>query len=61
MVRNYQNADCMQFKNKFVVLFVIIFGTLSFPILTRGVAPGGEAANFAKYPSLKVAYISKLS
>jgi len=33
MVWNYQNADC-SFENKFIVLFIIIFGTptLSFPI-----------------------------
>jgi len=30
MVWNYQNADC-SLKNKFIVLFIIIFGTLSFP------------------------------
>jgi len=31
MVRNYKNADC-SLKNNFVVLFIIIFGTLSFPV-----------------------------
>ena len=31
MVRNCQNADCT-FKNKFIVLFVIIFGTFSLPM-----------------------------
>ena len=30
MVLNYQNADC-SLKNKRIVLFVMIFGTLSFP------------------------------
>ena len=30
MVRNYQNADCSLRKN--MVSFIIIFGTLSFPI-----------------------------
>jgi len=29
VVRNYQNAD-FSLKNKFIVLFIIIFGTLSF-------------------------------
>ena len=33
MVRNYQNADC-SLKNKFTALFIIISGTLSFPIAT---------------------------
>ena len=31
MVRNYQNADCSLRKN-FIVSFIIIFGTLSFPM-----------------------------
>jgi len=31
MVANYQNADC-SLKNKFVVLLIIICGTLSFPV-----------------------------
>jgi len=31
VVWNYQNADC-SLKNKFIVLFIIIIGTLSFPI-----------------------------
>jgi len=30
-VWNYQNADC-SLRNKFIVLFIIIFGKLSFPI-----------------------------
>jgi len=30
MVRNYQNSEWL--KNKFTVLFIIIFGTLSFPV-----------------------------
>ena len=32
MVWNYQNADCSLKKNKFIVSFTVIFGTLSFPI-----------------------------
>jgi len=35
MVWNYQNADCSFKKNKFIVLFIIIFGILSFPISAR--------------------------
>jgi len=31
MVWNYQNADC-SLRKKFIVLFIITFGTLSFPI-----------------------------
>jgi len=31
MVWNYQNADC-SLKNILIVLFIIIFGALSFPI-----------------------------
>jgi len=31
MVGNYQNVDC-SLQNKFIVTFMIIFGTLSFPI-----------------------------
>ena len=31
MVWNYQNTD-YNFKNKFIVLFIIIFGTISFPV-----------------------------
>ena len=34
MVWNYQNADC-SLKNKVIVLFIIIFGTVSFPIHRR--------------------------
>ena len=37
MVWNYQNADC-SFKN-FIVLFIIIFGTLSFPALCCRLLP----------------------
>ena len=33
MVWNYPNADC-SLQNKFIVLFITIFGTLSFPIVT---------------------------
>ena len=31
MVLNYQNADC-RLKKIFIVSFITIFGTLSFPI-----------------------------
>jgi len=31
MVWNYQNAD-YSLKNTFILLFIIVFGTLSFPI-----------------------------
>jgi len=31
MVWNYQNADC-SLKNKFIVLFITVIGTLSFPM-----------------------------
>ena len=31
MVWNYQNTDC-SFKNKFILLFIVIFCTLSFPV-----------------------------
>jgi len=34
-VWNYQNADG-SLKNKFIVLFIMIFGTLSFPICGTG-------------------------
>jgi len=34
MVWNYRNAD-RRLKNKFIVSFIIIFGTLSFPIRPR--------------------------
>jgi len=37
MVRNYQNADCA-LENEFTVLFVVIFGTLSFPISANNIA-----------------------
>jgi len=32
MAGNYQNADC-SFKIQFIVLFIIILGTFSFPII----------------------------
>jgi len=31
-VRNCQNAGIAVFKNRFIASFIIIFGTLSFPI-----------------------------
>jgi len=34
MVWNYQNADC-SLKNNFIVLFIIVFGTLSFPVFQQ--------------------------
>ena len=35
MVSNYQNADC-NLRRKIVVSFIIIFGTLSFPVAFEG-------------------------
>ena len=32
MVRNYQNDDYRSFENKFILSFIIIFGTRTFPI-----------------------------
>jgi len=62
MVWNYQNADC-SFKNKLIVLFIIIFGTLSFPIVLPVFSLGrvlfgcsGTAARRRRHPS-KSSYI----
>ena len=38
MLLNYQNAYC-SLKNKFIVLFIIIFGTLSFSVRERRAVP----------------------
>jgi len=42
-VWNYQNVDC-SLKNKFIVSFIIIFGTLSFP-MRRSFLVSGEPAS----------------
>jgi len=34
----YQNADC-SLRKKFIVLFILIFGTLSFPVPTFSSQP----------------------
>jgi len=41
MVWNYQYADC-SLKNKFVVLFIIIFGTFSFAVVRQWSRPRSD-------------------
>jgi len=40
MVWNYENTDCSFKKTKFIVSFIIVFGTLSFPITAADVLIG---------------------
>jgi len=61
MVRNYQNADCC-LKNKYVVLFITVFGTLSFPaashsaftcVTTKRINEGNYVSCTVSFPSVK--------